>query len=356
MKVTDVIAESLHERGVDHVFGLTGGAVVHLFDSVCNRPDMKAIFTHHEQAASFACAAYGRVRDGVGVGMFTTGPGGTNALTGLAGAWVDSIASVFISGQARREHLSRSTGTRQVGTQELDILAMAEPVTKRAAMLQEPEDILYELDLAFHTATTGRPGPVWLDIPLNLQWANVDKEKLHRFTPSKEAAKAPDLSTVSRMIREAKRPLLVMGSGLQNDMARSAARKSVAALGIPYVVTFRSFGAWPHSDPMNLGVLGIAGNRGGNLAVYNADLIVAVGNHLPMPQTGGQFQSWAPNAKRVVVNIDEKQLAFETVRIDEKIHMDAGAFFEAMNEEFKGARIEWDKRWLELVPLWRAAS
>lgn len=361
MKLSDLLAEELWRRGVRHVYGLTGGAVVHMFDSVARHPGLKPVFHHHEQAGSFALVADGRVRDGVGAGIFTTGPGGVNALAGVAAAWMDSIPALFISGQTRREHSSRGTGTRQVGTQEFDIAALVAPMVKRATMLERPEDILYELDAAFHEATSGRPGPVWLDIPLNFQWAEVDPAQLRRFEPPAAAPVDPaqaarDVAVAAEMLKTARRPLCVLGAGVRGEAARRAAAEFLRSRGVPYVVTYNSLGFWSSDDPLNLGVLGLAGQRGANLAVQNADFLLALGSHLCIPQTGTQFQNFSPLSKRCVVNIDAAQLAYETVRVDHRVQMDAGAFIEALAAAAPEAELELDPRWAEMRDAYRAAT
>ena len=184
MKLTDYVIQFLAEQGIEHVFGVTGGAVVHLFDSADRHPGMRPIFTHHEQSAAMAAEAYARMRNGLGAAFVTTGPGGTNAITGVCAAWLDSIPCVYISGQARLAHTTRGRPLRQLGTQQLDIVPLVAPITKYAAMVDDARLIKYHLQRAAWSARSGRPGPVWIDLPLDLQWASIDPETLPGFDPT----------------------------------------------------------------------------------------------------------------------------------------------------------------------------
>ncbi|SVE28849.1 uncharacterized protein METZ01_LOCUS481703, partial [marine metagenome] len=220
MKLTDFMADFFAKKGIDTAFGLTGGAVVHIFDSLDKHPKITPIFCHHEQAASFAAPAYSKVKQKPGLCIVTTGPGGTNALTGVTGAWQESIPCFFISGQSRMEHTSRGKPVRQIGSQELDIISIVEPVTNYSVLVKKPTDIRYELEKAFFYATQrGRPGPVWLDIPLDFQWTDVSPSKMRSYKPKEIRPRTKkykkNLSKCIELIEDSERPLILLGQGVR---------------------------------------------------------------------------------------------------------------------------------------------
>lgn len=340
VKLSDYVADFLHQQGVTHVFGLTGGAVVHLLESVAQHPAMQPVFLHHEQAAAFAAEGYARIHRGPGACMITTGPGGTNALTGVAAAWLDSIPCFYLSGQVRLAHTGRGHGVRQVGTQHLDIVALAKPITKYAVMIDDPATIRYHLEKAAWLCRNGRPGPVWIDLPLDMQWAQIDPSRLVGFDPAAEAScpalaiPAPtqtDLAACRALLANAERPLILAGNGIRLGGAEAEFRAFIAQLGVPFVASWNASDLLAGDHPLNLGRPGMFGQRGANLAVQNCDLLVCVGSHLCVSLTGTMFQAFARDAKIVMVDIDAVELAHRTVRVDVPIQADAKAFLAAMN-------------------------
>lgn len=333
MKLSDYVVDFLAQQGVQCVFGLTGGAVVHLFDSAARHPTLQPVFAHHEQAAAFATVGYAQATDGLGACFVTTGPGATNALTGLAAAWLDSLPCVFISGQTRASHTSRGKGIRQLGTQEMDIVTIVQSMTNYATMIESAQDIRYELEKAVHLARTGRPGPVWLDLPLDLQWVDVNPSSLRSFEPPSldhREARQPEVDTYLRLLSCAERPLLLIGLGARRAGAGPELTRFLDAFDIPFVTTWGACDLVASDHPRNIGRPGVAGQRGANLAVQNSDLLLVVGSHLAIPLTGTMFDAFAREAIRVVVDIDPVQLAFETVRVDHRLQMDARSFLGAM--------------------------
>lgn len=328
MKLTDYVVEFLADRGVDHVFGLTGGAVVHLFDSADRSGRLQPIFSHHEQASAFAAQAYARVRNGLGACFVTTGPGATNAITGLTAAWLDSVPCFYVSGQARLSHSTRHKKIRQLGTQEIDIVDVVESLTNYAVMLESADDIRYVLERAYSAATTGRPGPVWIDIPLDLQWAEVEPDKLRGFTP--ETVPGPSFDEQAgrmlEMLRSAERPLVLVGSGVTRADAKEELAAFIDRFDVPFVTTWGACDLLPSAHPRYVGRPGIAGQRGANLAIQNCDLLVALGSHLCIPVTGTMFEAFARAAKVVVVDVDPDELQERTVRVDLPIQADARDF------------------------------
>ncbi len=347
MKLSDYVVEFLAGEGVRHVFGVTGGAVVHLFDSVGRNPQMQPVFNHHEQAGALAAEAYSRITGNLGAAFVTTGPGGTNALTGVCAAWLDSIPCVYISGQTRREHTSRGKGIRQLGSQELDIITLASPITKYAAMLEEPARIRYHLEKAVYTARSGRPGPVWLDIPLDCQWAQIEPQQLPGFTPpaSSEPKNEKQVATFIELLRQAERPLLLAGYGIRLAHAERDFRALVNQTGLPFVTTWNARDLVSTDSPLHLGCPGFEGERGANLAVQNCDLLICIGSHLSIPLTGTMFKAYARQAKIVMVDIDPVELGHRNVRVDLPIECDARLFLEETNRQLQDFRPNDITRW-----------
>lgn len=336
MKLTDYVVKFLQENGVTHVFGLTGGAAVHLFDSADRLSGMRPVFNHHEQAGAMAAEAFAKVRNGLGACFVTTGPGVTNALTGLCIAWQDSVPCVFVSGQTRLEHTAHGKPVRQVGTQHIEVIPLVQSMTKYAVMVPDAESIRYHMEKAVHLARAGRPGPVWIDLPLNLQWMDIEPAQLRGFDPAElppmpeDPALEEKLSRCLLMLKEAKRPLVLAGYGVRLSQAEDAFRRFLDVYQVPFLTTWGAADLCDTDDPRYVGRPGIAGQRGANLAIQNCDLLLAVGSHLSIPVTGTLFQAFAREAKRIMVDIDQAELDFETVRVDLAVCSDAGRFLEAM--------------------------
>lgn len=341
MKLTDYLAEFFAEKGVRHVFGLTGGAVVHLFDSAARNGKLTPIFTHHEQSAAFAAQMYARVTRNCGLCFVTTGPGVTNALTGLAAAWLDSVPCIYVSGQARLAHTTRGKKIRQLGTQQLDVIDIVKPVTKYAVMLDDPRSIRFHLEKAWHIATSGRPGPVWIDLPLDMQWAQVDPGAMERYVPPDEGvpAKTPSDEHVERfklLLANARRPLAMAGYGLFWGRADAEFRQFVENHQIPFISTWGAVDILPGDHPLHVGRPGISGQRGANLAIQNCDLLICLGSHLCIPVTGTMFKAFAREATIVMVDIDADELEERTIPVDLPIQADVRQFLSAVLEPRNG--------------------
>lgn len=354
IKLTDYVADFLATQGIRYVFGVTGGAVVHLFDSVARHPAMKPVFTHHEQAAAFAAQAYARAREGLGAAFFTTGPGGTNAITGLAGAWLDSIPCFYISGQTRKSHTTAGLPLRQIGAQQIDIVRIVSPLVKSAVMLQCPELIRFELEKALHIATAGRPGPVWLDIPLDFQWAMISPERLKRFVPPgyRRAASVAKrrahegAARVFEMLRKAEKPLLFAGSGIRLAHGVDEFDKLVKLARLPFVTTWAATDYAPTASPLCLGRPGMLGQRGANMVPSACDLLVTVGSHLALTLTGTTSSDFARRARKVMVDIDQDELAYSHVGQDLKLCCDAREFLIALTALVRKHNYRVSPEWL----------
>lgn len=342
MKLTDYVVNFLINQGISYVFGFTGGGIVHLFDSMEKKTGIMPVYCHHEQAVALAAVAYSRVTNNLGAAAVTTGPGGTNTITGVLSAWQDSIPCIFISGQARIEHTSCGKSLRQVGTQEFDILSIVKPITKYSAMVEDPCRIRYHLEKAVYFAKEGRPGPVWIDLPLNFQWSFIKPDSLEGFIPEEtNRAGRPgehvfsDCEKVYDLLSRAQRPLILAGYGIRLACAENEFRLLVKKLRIPFVSSWTASDYLPTGDDLYLGRIGIAGQRGANMAVQNCDLLLAIGSHLSIPLTGTLFDAFAREARIVAVDIDIKELEFRTVRVDFSIHCDARLFLVNMLKHYK---------------------
>lgn len=339
MRVADYIANYIHELGVRDVFMVSGGGMMFLSDGLALHPEIAVTCTHHEQAAAMAAVGYAKYQQGFGVAYVTTGCGGTNAITGLLDAWQDSVPCLFISGQCKRKETVRTIGLklRQVGVQEADIIAVVESLTKYAVMVSDPEQIAWHLDKAVHLARSGRPGPVWLDIPMDVQGALIDESKLPRFSGEQEPVdyrnepSSTELHTLTELLAAAKRPIIIAGQGIRLAGAVPAFRRMVEQYRIPVVASRLGIDLLPSDHPLFIGRIGNKGDRAGNFAVQNADLVVALGSRLSVSSTGHEYDKFAREATIVVVDIDPVEHQKNTVRIDHFINADVAAVLARLN-------------------------
>lgn len=316
MKLSNWLAQFLADKGIEQTFMLTGGGAMHLNHSLGTHPRLKTLFTHHEQALSMAAEAYYRLTNRLAVVNVTSGPGGTNAITGVYGAFVDSIGMLVLSGQVKYETTVRSTGLplRQYGDQELDIEELVRPITKYAAMVTEPDSIRWHLEKALHLAVSGRPGPVWLDIPLNVQAAMIEPEKLRGFDPAEldEPWRQTDVQAAARAIlarlRAAKRPVVFAGGGVRLSGAHADFLKLIERLGVPVVTGWNAHDTLWNAHPLYCGRPGTVGDRGGNMVTQSADLLLVLGSRLNIRQVSYNWQSFAREAFKIWVDIDPLEL------------------------------------------------
>lgn len=330
-KVSDVVVEFLESKGIDHVFTVSGGGCMHLTDSLGSARKLQYICNHHEQACAMAAEGYARLKQDVGACIVTTGPGGTNALTGVLGCWLDSIPVIFVSGQVSLSQIAEGTGCRQVGDQEFNIVAAVEPMTKYAKMVKDKDAILYELEKAYDVATTGRPGPVWLDIPLDVQGANVDVDTIPRFSPEPAVYEITDeqIKELTNLIRAAKRPLFVVGNGIRLSKTFDAFDEILKATRIPVVTGVHSgVDCVDNTYEFYAGRIGILGQTTSNRIVQEADLLIILGSRLNVKTTGYNIPGFAPAAKKIIVDIDENEINKHKMHLDLKIVADLRAFFE----------------------------
>lgn len=358
MRVSDVIVDFIYTLGVDTIFTVTGGGAMFLNDAVAAHPQMKVVCNHHEQACAMAAVGYAKLRNGYGSAMVTTGCGATNAVTGLLDAWQDNVPCFFVSGQVKRKETCYNAAVplRQFGVQEANIVSVVKPLTKYATMLNEPQDILYELEKMAFLARSGRPGPVWLDVPLDVQGATVDVESLRHYTPDpgQEIPPAPtahDIGALQQRLAKAQRPVIIAGNGIRLGGAENEFRSFVERAKIPVVFSYLSVDLLSSDHPQYVGRLGIKGDRAGNFAVQNADLVISIGCHLSVALTGFEYEMFAREADLVVVDIDSEEHRKNTVKIDQFIHSDVNEFFAAYSAPEPDA--SW-MSWGEICRKWRA--
>lgn len=355
MKLSDYLSRCVAELGVTHVFIVTGGGAMHLDDSFGSRDDLSYVCCHHEQACAIAVEGYARAKGSIGCAVVTTGPGGTNTITGVLGQWHDSVPALYLSGQVRYDTTVASTGLplRQLGDQEADIVEIVSSITKYAVMVTDPTTIRYHFERAVHLATTGRPGPVWLDIPLNVQAAMIDEDALSGYDPSEDSgdgafdcqAVVAQITEVVERLKTAERPVILAGSGVRTGGALDAFYRVIDRLGVPVTTAWNAHDLLWEDHPLYAGRPGTVGDRAGNFAVQNSDLLIVLGCRLNVRQIGYNFASWASRAYQVVVDIDPEELRKPTIKPHMPVLADVGFFLDELeraigNEELPD-RSEW---------------
>jgi acetolactate synthase-1/2/3 large subunit len=337
MKLSDYVVSFFESQHVKHVFMVAGGGCIHLVDSFGSSPQIEYVCMHHEQGAAMAAEGYAKQKNSLGLVLVTSGPGATNAITGVLGAYQDSAPVVFLSGQAKREQTTFTAalpGLRQFGVQEANIIPVVESITKYSHFVDNPADIRYVLEKAVTEATSGRPGPVWIDIPLDVQGAQIDEENLRPYPLFENVAQpTPDETMVSKVLQDlckAKRPVVIAGQGVRLANAIAELESLAARLDIPVVTPIMGIDLLHEEHPQAIGRVGTKGTRAGNFAMQNADYILAVGTRLAVSVVGHDYASFAREAKVAVVDIDPVEHQKKTIRIDDFIQADARAFLTAL--------------------------
>jgi len=333
MKISDYIMEFIASLGVDKVFCVTGGGAMHMNHSLGQSKKLTGVYMIHEQGASIAAESYARIHEGYGACLVTSGPGATNALTGLVGAYIDSIPVIYISGQAKRADLVGDQGIRQFGIQEVNIISMVGSYSKYAVQIAKPEDIRYELEKAAAIAVNGRPGPVWIDVPLDIQASDVDVDNLPSYDLS-ELEKYPladeTVTKVIEALNEAKKPVMVLGHGIRLGHAADEARELYNALGIPVLTSWNGVDLIEEDHPLYYGRPGAVGQRAANLIEQGADLVLTIGTRLNLLSTGYNFDSFLANAKHIMVDIDIHEMEKKSVHPWMKVQCDAKEFIDKL--------------------------
>lgn len=327
MRVADSIAITLRSMGVSKAFGLQGGAVVHLFDAF-EKNNLETAFCVSEYAAAFAANAYSRDSGIPSLCVVTTGPAGTNALTGALAAWQDSVPVVFVSGQTRASYMSYGQPVRQIGSQESPILDVVRPITKAAYLLSDPRKANSVITEAISIASSGRPGPVWIDVPVDVQWAPVDNapSEMHTHLRVETQQSRDDPLTTAQILEQelavASMPLLWIGAGVDRANSLDLLKLLVESKGLPFVTTWQMKNCFGPRHPLDMGTIGPFGQRGANAAVHTTDLLLVLGSHLSINQTTPNTSGFAPQAKKLLVTIDRKELDLLRVPIDGSFECD----------------------------------
>ena len=364
IRVADYIAEFLAENNIDTLFTVVGGGAMHLNDGFGHNEDIKCIYNHHEQACAIAAEGYYRMSNKLPAVCVTTGPGGTNALTGVLGAYLDSIPMLVISGQVKYEMTVDSTGLdlRQLGDQEWNIVSTVDSMTKYAYMIKNPNEIKYVLQKALYLATSGRPGPCWIDVPLDIQGAIIDTDDLIEFNEDEldidlgvKVTKDTIVTVISKL-KYAKRPVIYAGSAIRTNNAHDEFLKLVNKLQIPVVNAWNATDSLEYDNKLTVGCGGSFGDRPANFAVQNSDLILSLGCRLSTRQVSFAYDKWAYDAYKIMVEIDKAEIEKPTINIDMPIQSDIGDFLEIFNkvldEEYMGYEFNYNQ-WVDKCNEWK---
>lgn len=371
-RIADYIADFLVNNGITDVFTVVGGGAMHLNDALGHKDGLHSTYNHHEQACAMAAEGYARLNNKIAAVCVTTGPGGTNAITGVVGGWLDSIPMLILSGQVRydttaryNEQFTDGYKLRAVGDQEFDITKSISCMCKYAVMLEDPQNIRFILERAFHLATTGRPGPTWIDVPVNFQGATIETDELKGYYGSEEQKQDDSLlpaklstntiTTIIEKIKNAKRPVLYAGNGIRLSGGYTEFRTAIEKLGMPVCTYWDAIDLIETGHPLYVGRGGNMGDRPGNFAVQNADLILAVGNRLPIRVTGYDYKTWAREAEVIMVDIDPAELKKRTIHVEMPVHADAKDFFSGINELLKkeSSPVFNGKDWITTCQNWK---
>lgn len=355
VKVSDYLVKRIAGLGVRHVFLVTGGGAMHLNDSLGRCQGLEYVCNHHEQASAFAVEAYARLTGNIGAAMVTSGPGGTNAVTGVLGCWLDSIPGIFVSGQIKYSTTVESTGLplRQLGDQEADIVSIVKSITKYAVMVREPESIRYHFERAAHLARHGRPGPVWLDIPLNVQSAMVDESKLKAYDPAEDEIPvdqrwlSEQVSETIRRIKAAERPVLLAGGGVRLSGSFDLFRRVIELLNVPVQTAIGALDLIESDHPLFAGRPSVTGDRASNFIIQNADLLFALGSRLWVRQISYNYDAFAREAFKIAVDVDAAELKKPTLSIDMPVRCDAKVFLQEMLRQLGDQPLAPKAAWLD---------
>ncbi len=362
-RVADYLSEFISDTlKCKHVFLLTGAGIMHITDAVARNDKLTPVPVHHEQTSSMAADAYSKITGGVSVSIYSTGPAATNALTGLAGAWQDSVPSLFVSGQVKTSETTFGKGfgseVRQFGVQELDIMPAVNSFSKYAVQVSDPTQIRFELEKAVHIAKSGRPGPVWVEIPMDVQSALIDKKSLVSYL-SEDTEGAPASETRQQIevladdLEKALRPVILVGQGVQLSKSTGVLKDLVESLNIPVVTTYLGIDSVSNISTQFIGPVGVKGSRAGNLAMQNADLLIVIGSSLHVSVIGYNYEEFAPGAKKYVVDIDARVHSKPTINDINVIESDAKKMLSVLAEVCRIKQVQSFASWLTHCISWR---
>ncbi len=360
MKLSDYVMQFIARQGVGHIFYLPGGGAMHLVDSLGKLENVESVCCLHEQAVAIAAQSYAMHTNHLGVGLVTTGPGGTNAITGVCAAWIDSVPCLFISGQVKRSDMMTGKGIRQLGIQEADIVTLVSSITKYAITVTEPSSIRYHLEKALYLAKNGRPGPVWLDIPLDVQGSIIDETALDGFNPTEIKEKKPDKSSIKnavkkiiRFLNNSERPVIIAGDGIKISNSKDLFLDIIKKLDIPVIPTWKAMDMLHEEHELYAGRGGILGERSANFAVQNSDLLLCIGSKMDLTQTGFDTKSFARAAKKIIIDIDKNEIKKLDFKIDLKIIADAGLVLNEIADQINNIKTKDRSLWKNKIKEWR---
>lgn len=358
MKLSTYIVEFLAKRGVTHVFGYAGGTITHILDSISARRDIFYVSTYHEQGAAFAAEGYARIKNDIGVAIATSGPGATNLITGIGNAYFDSIPCLYITGQVNTYEYKGDLKVRQKGFQELEIVKIVKPITKYATRITDPNRIQYELQKALDIATSGRKGPVLLDIPMNIQRAEIDHKRIKSYkkissNPQKNPLSDNLRKKIIRMLNNCERPVVLVGGGVRLANATKQLKEFLEKTKIPFVSSLMGLDACDRDLQNYCGMMGAYGNRCSNFTIANSDLIISLGSRLPARQTGTKIEHFARAAKIIRVEIDENELKNKIKKDEVAVSADIGEFLEEIKSAVDSIKMKDLSFWLEKVKIYK---
>ncbi len=349
VKVSDEIAKFLKDKDIKHVFGIIGSANSHIFDSINQLGYTEIVCVHHEQAATMAIQAYYRVTGKISAAIVTAGGGSANAITGVISAWADSIPGVIISGQENLRFIQSMENMRMWGIQGFDIALMVDKITKYSTIVKDPNQAIYELEKAYHIAGEGRPGPVWIDYPMDIQGKNITISDLTHFSSPKKVIKSPsssDIQKVLNMIKLAERPVFWLGHGIRLSGSVDKIIPLLEKYKFPTLVSWAGLDMLNDNHLLNYGRAGVYGNRSANFILQNSDLVIAIGNRMAIPMIGYEHNELARNAKIIQVDIDEDELLKTKNIADLSIISDAGIFLDKIIDKYENLSFDsnhWNK-------------
>ena len=361
IKLSDYVINFIAKQGVKHVFMLSGGGAMHLNDSLGRCKDIEFVCNLHEQASAIAAEAYAKVTNNIGVALVTTGPGGTNAITGVAAAWLNSTPCFFISGQVKRDDLKGNLGIRQLGVQEVDIVSLVKNITKYAVTIMDPTTIKYHLEKALFLAKSGRPGPVWIDVPLDIQAAMIESESLIDFNQFEEGYQELDnkhvedlINKAIHLLNKAERPVILIGNGVRLAGAQEEILHLINELEIPVMTTWMAIDLIPYSHEFLIGSPGSIAPRGVNFALQNSDWLLMIGTRMDMAMIGYAPEKLARGAHKIMVDIDSNEIQKLKGAIDLPICADAKAFIIEFQKQSNGVAKKDRSAWLSKCKEWKA--
>ena len=350
-KLSDYVFDFLKKKGVDIGFSVSGGAAAHLLDS-SKKNGFKLIPNYHEQASAMCAEGFARMTNRPALVLVSNGPGSSNTITGVVGAYQDSIPMIIISGQVPTKQ-TLQPGLRQLGVQELDIIPIIKSITKYSIQVRNKDDIKFHLEKAYYLTNNGRKGPVWLDIPLDIQASFINVKRLRNFTPEKNRVPETNFSEIIKMISEANQPLIICGNGIHISETENDIKVLIQMLQIPFVCTWTAKDIFSSRNELNIGNFGIMGERAANFAVQNADLLLILGSRLSIPNTGYNTSEFSPKSKKIMVDIDINEMNKSTLEIDYKINLNLKEFFPKFINQLSDNQISSPVKWIKKTKSWK---